>query len=181
MADKVTVHRFEAAGLGKAPFQILGVEMRVGPITMRSKDGVEVTIGAPGQPMGSCKFCGQGIKECWVIRSADGNVFDVGCDCVRKTGDRGLVAQLAPHEKKKRAAAKERKVARGEAVIAEAMTLLELPEVRARLAAVPHRLGFKDRETGRALTELDDLEWLLERAGHSGRLRAAKRIIEVSR
>lgn len=87
-----TVHKFEAAGLGKAPFTFLGMERRVGPIDL----GNGMSVGAPGQPMGVCDFCGTGIADCYIIRSADDKHSIVGCDCIRKHGDAGLVKVIDP-------------------------------------------------------------------------------------
>jgi hypothetical protein len=67
LANVSTIHVFEASGLGKAPYTFLGVSVKVGPLKL--SDGSEV--GAPGQPMGCCKFCGTG---------ADGKDFYVGCE-----------------------------------------------------------------------------------------------------
>lgn len=78
--DKV-IHPFEEAGLGLAPFKCVGHERRVGPLDM----GNGCFAGAPGQPMGTCNYCGQGIADCYRIRSADGKSFIVGSDCVRRT------------------------------------------------------------------------------------------------
>ena len=102
------IHRFEAAGLGKAPFRCVGVEHRVGPIKIG-----EFWVGSPGQPMGSCNFCGQSIADCFVIRSADAREFIVGCDCVEKTGDIGLKRTLDGEKKK---LDREKRRARAEAV-----------------------------------------------------------------
>jgi hypothetical protein len=66
----VTLHPFEQAGLGKAPFRYLGSDEK------RTKSG---------QPAGTCDYCYRGILTCCVIGSADGKSFVVGCDCVRKT------------------------------------------------------------------------------------------------
>lgn len=81
MTDELnTLHPFEESGLGKAPFRCTGWEHRVGPIKLSC--GMEV--GSPGQPMGTCDFCGNGIAVCMQIVSADGKRFEVGCDCVKK-------------------------------------------------------------------------------------------------
>lgn len=85
--EEVGLHVFEKAGLGKAPFRCVGVTEKVGPITM--PDGTQ--IGSPGQPMGCCDYCGTGIKDCYVIQSSDKKQFVVGCDCVARTGDAGLI------------------------------------------------------------------------------------------
>lgn len=102
-AEVARVHPFEKAGLGKAPFRCVGVETKVGPIV--TPDGT--TIGSPGQPMGSCQYCGTGISDCFWIVSADNKRFYVGCDCVRKTADEGstLLTQVeAAYKKLKKAA-----------------------------------------------------------------------------
>lgn len=78
---EVGLHVFERAGLGKAPFECVGM--------------VEKTYcacqGAPVQPGGTCDYCGQAIRYVFAIRSADGKRFGVGCDCVNKTQDAGLI------------------------------------------------------------------------------------------
>lgn len=88
------IHRFEAAGLGKAPFKWVGVSEQRGPIK-RTINGIEVEVGSAGQPMGTCAFCGTGIAECHSIKSADGKTFIVGSDCVLKTGDKGLKKEVS--------------------------------------------------------------------------------------
>lgn len=84
--NEVGVHVFQKAGLGLAPFRCVGVVSKVGPMVMGN-----VTVGSAGQAMGTCDYCGTGIKDCYVIRSSDGKQFEVGCDCVAKTGDAGLI------------------------------------------------------------------------------------------
>jgi hypothetical protein len=75
------IHPFEASGLGKAPFQFKGMYEDRGPHTL--EDGTQV--GSPGQPMGTCHYCGMGIAFCCAIESSDGRKFIVGTDCVKKT------------------------------------------------------------------------------------------------
>ena len=77
------MHPFERAGLGRAPFHLVGHDRCVGPI--RLDDGV-TEIGYPGQPMGTCDFCGQGIANRMLIASSDGQRFVVGIDCVLRLG-----------------------------------------------------------------------------------------------
>lgn len=91
-AEPNTIHPFEAAGLGLAPFKLIGFDRKVGPIKM--EDGTEV--GAPGQPMGTCDYCGTGIADCYRIKSSDLKTFIVGCDCVLKLGrsDNRLVGEV---------------------------------------------------------------------------------------
>jgi hypothetical protein len=155
------VHVFELAGLGVAPFRYTGSERRV----------YVACQGADEQPGGSCDLCGAGIKLfCW-IEDANGRRFKVGSDCVAKTGDKGL-RRLVDADVRRRA--RDAKWARESVKIEAARAKLAEPSIRERLSAEPHSRGFKDRETGRELTRLDELEWLLAHAGTSGRLGVAK-------
>jgi len=162
------VHKFELAGLGKAPFRIIGVEHRVGPITRTDpRTGIEITIGAPGQPMGCCAYCSQGIMECWIIRSADGKTFEVGCDCVGKAGDAGLKAQARP-------LLLEKAHARADRRIENVRVLLASPGVRELLSSKPSpNAHIKNRESD---TLLDWVEWMLFHAGRAGMVRAARAV-----
>lgn len=133
-----TVHAFEARGLGKAPYTFLGVQVMVGPITM--KDGSQ--LGAPGQPMGTCHFCSTGLKNAFMLRSADNKEFYVGCECIRKSGDKGLLRVVSIEEKKKRQAKAEvRRQKEYEKALEmrdEVMGLLASSDVQAKLGAKPH-------------------------------------------
>lgn len=60
----MTLHPFEKAGLGKAPFHCVGVE---------DNDS-------------HCQFCGTPIRYRYYIHGEDGSEFHVGSDCVNKTG-----------------------------------------------------------------------------------------------
>jgi hypothetical protein len=86
MVTNSVVHPFQSAGLGLAPFRYMGCQIKQGPIRMLDKSGIEIEIGSPGQPMGTCDLCGMGIKYCHVIKSADNKSFIVGSDCVEKLG-----------------------------------------------------------------------------------------------
>lgn len=170
------IHPWEARGLGKAPFRWVGVSNRVGPIRIAQADGTTLEIGGPGQPMGTCAYCLQGIVECHEIRSADGQRFIVGCDCVRRVsekGDRVLTQAEQASRKLKNAKAQKRRDAKADAVESELATLLADEAVRARLAALPSDHDWKAKQGG---TLLADLEWLLKRAGAQGRAKALARI-----
>lgn len=80
-----TIHPFEAAGLGKAPFNMVGFSEKV----------YSACPGAPEQAAGSCDYCGTGIKYQCHIRSSDGRDFVVGTDCVMKLdrADNRLISQ----------------------------------------------------------------------------------------
>ena len=96
-------HLFETAGLGKAPYKFLRVEVARGPIFFGNTQ-----IGAFGQPMAACQFCGTAIVYKFFLRSSDGNEFWVGSDCIYKSGDLGLKNIIDPivhqHEKEIREA-----------------------------------------------------------------------------
>jgi hypothetical protein len=170
------LHPFEKAGLGKAPFRCVGVSRKVGPIRIANKDGTVTEIGAEGQPMGSCDFCGTGIADCYEIRSADGKAFVVGCDCVAKTcakGERILAEVEAKARDLRNAAARVRAAKKAKAADARLAELLARPGFRASLEARPSAYAWKAAE---GATGWDDLEWLANRCGHAGTVRLIKRL-----
>lgn len=81
MATATNLHPFTKSGLGEAPFRCVGMHVEQGPRQLPNG----LTVGAPGQPLGTCDHCGMGIKYVYDIVSADGNRFGVGCECVLKT------------------------------------------------------------------------------------------------
>lgn len=148
-----TIHKFEAAGLGKAPFRFSGCEKLV----------FQACPGAPIQPGGSCDYCGTAISQAFWLTSADGRRFKVGCDCIYKAGDAGL-KKVVDAEKKKRAKA------RTAERIAEGAGMLSDPELRERLEREPHPNGFKGKNL------LDWCNWMLDHAGNKGKLSVARTI-----
>lgn len=63
-------HVFTEGGLGKAPFKVIGYK--------------EFSTG--------CAYCGRAIKKVSVILSSDGKQSNIGCECIKKAGDKGLIA-----------------------------------------------------------------------------------------
>ncbi|HEY3498183.1 MAG TPA: hypothetical protein VGK73_25970 [Polyangiaceae bacterium] len=170
------IHPFEKAGLGKAPFRCVGVTRKVGPIRIANRDGTTTEIGAEGQPMGRCDFCGTGIADCYEIRSADRREFVVGCDCVAKVCAKGEkvfseVERMAMDLKN--AAARKRHDAKAAASQAQLAELLAAPQLRGKLSSKPSAYAWKAAE---GATALDDAEWLARQCGHAGRLRLIKRL-----
>lgn len=101
------IHKFEQAGLGLAPFSYVGMHEKV----------YVPCPGAPAQPAGTCQYCGNGIRYCCNIRSADGKEFIVGTDCVRKVYSVTNVARMESDvqklaREKRQAAAAARKAKR---------------------------------------------------------------------
>ncbi len=157
-AAEVGVHVFERAGLGKAPFRFVGVEVKV----------YQACPGAPAQPGGSCDYCGQGIKSCYTLRSADGRQFHVGCDCIDKSGDKGLIKayRRSPEYRAAARAAREKKASRDCAELGELIS-------GGKLAQFPAPNSYSSSLQGHA-------SWYLKNAGAAGRgqvLRFCKRVL----
>lgn len=156
-----TVHKFERAGLGKAPFRCVGMV----------ENKFQACPGAPIQPGGSCDYCGAGIMYEFCILSADGRRFKVGCDCVLKTGDAGLAKVVRKQANEaKRAAKAERDAVRIDAALAA------LPSVADKLANQPHPYAYLAEQGKNAL---GFVQWMLVNAGTSGKLKAC-RIVEAA-
>ena len=68
-----TIHPFEQAGLGLAPFRFVGMAKN-DPLTL-----------CP--PTNKCDYCGTHIVYNFIIESSDKKKFIVGSDCVERTGD----------------------------------------------------------------------------------------------
>ncbi len=167
------VHQWERNGLGRAPFRFMGLVEKV-CTGQPGADGMTI-VGYAGQPAGTCAYCGQGIRYCCQIRSADGNRFTVGLDCVRGLDgpdkDAALLSAVERADKvlkaKQRKAAKALRLPVELARIERARTILE--EKRGALSALPHP-KLKDR------TLADYLDFLSQHAGHSGLLRMARMV-----
>ena len=161
-------HPFERAELGVAPFRCVRVEYRIGPIRYE-EGGCTVEIGAPGQPMGTCAYCSQGIAECCVIRDANGKEFIVGNQCVAKAArDYGQSSQL---ERDRKTALREARHERERTVALETRWRLEHDaDLRAMLAANPHPYGFAGK------TMLEWAVWMMDASGMSGRTKVRRAI-----
>ncbi len=149
------VHLFEAAGLGKAPFSFEGVptsQDRADIENERMRDGKTYTTNH----CTSCDYCSQAIQNAYCVRSADGKRFKVGCDCIRKAGDSGLIRYVTKEERTKRQAkAKAKRVA----AFKRSQELIELFKSGAfsdQLRALPHPKG---RE---GCSALDYVDWCVD-------------------
>lgn len=118
-----TLHKFEAAGLGAAPYKSVGVEVK----------HYQAYPGAPLQVGGSCDYCATGIVNMFWLESADGKTFKVGSDCIKKAGDKGLMKVVAEAERKARAvkadAKRQKDLETRRAVAAELTAILADPTV----------------------------------------------------
>jgi len=173
--QEVRQHRFETAGLGKAPFRYVGFTERRGPEKILDANGNwnGLECGAPGQPMGTCDYCGQGIAICCEIVSSDGKRFVVGSDCVEKTGDKGIVVKVKSAVNKLRS---EKRKASEAKRIAEFAAELETEELRAVLAALPHPQAWR-AEQGETL--LDSVEWFMAHAGNAGKMKTIRMVSKL--
>lgn len=160
------IHPFEAAGLGQAPFRYVGCFEDRGP--HRSEvNGVECWVGAPGQPMGTCQYCGQGIAICCRIESADGKSFIVGSDCVLKTTkvsattdvDRAHALLVKKVNADKNARARDSRKKREHAHLDEIRTWLDAHADALKALPNPRREGE---------TLWDQVVWFRAHAGYAG-------------
>lgn len=152
-----TIHPFELAGLGLAPFRVIGAAERV----------FQACPGEPVKAGGCCAYCATGIRYAAIVRSSDGKVFDVGLDCVRKV-DFGAYLEAREAFRRERAQARDaaaavtraQRIADAERERAEneARARNEMPAVAAQIDALMGGEGFASDFAAR----------ILERARFSG-------------
>lgn len=152
---EVGVHVFERAGLGLAPFRFVGF------YTAK----FQACPGALVQPGTSCDYCGTGIMYVCRIKSADGKFFKVGCDCVAKTGDAGMI-QAYKKSPEYRAHQRELAHAKDQVKTAELNEILARPLVQASLKSQPHPVA---HFAGQGKTYLDYIKYCLGGSGAAGR------------
>lgn len=155
IVENVGKHAFELAGLGRAPFRF----MRVTINKVSYPDGTS-------KPGGSCDYCGTAILNEFWIRSQDGKESKVGCDCIAKVGDAGLLKAYRSSPEYRAAQARKRQE-QSKASWEKAKELIEAH--KERLANMPHPRGFTNRETGAMLTAHDYAQWMFNHCGHAGR------------
>lgn len=150
------IHCFERAGLGKAPFRYVGMEdqtISYGRRVVGSVGGIDITT----QPGTSCDYCGTYIRNIFVVESSDGRRFKVGCECIKKTGDEGLIRvvqrDVAKRNKAMRAARIAEKARKAEAYVRSF--------TRAELSRHPHPTPSYAAE---GLTMDDYVQWWLPRS-----------------
>lgn len=117
-----SMHRFERVGLGKAPFRVTGF----GRFVFQAVPG---DPNCPIQPGTSCDYCGTGIMDAAIVTSADGKKFKVGCDCVAKVGDGGLLNAIR-RSPEYRTLQRQKRQAKDEAIKAEYARLFPLIDAR---------------------------------------------------
>lgn len=165
------MHPFEKSGLGKAPFQFIGAYEDRGPHRSVGPGGVTIEVGSPGQPMGTCDHCGTGIATCCKIRSADGKTFIVGSSCVMKTAQEAGDTCM---EKQVKKMLRDEQLKRERARITEAIdNLINDDRLIENLQAKPHPYNRPNE------TAYDHFIWMMDNAGHAGRLRTTRAIEKI--
>lgn len=154
-------HKFERAGLGKAPFRVTGFSREV-------FQAIPGDPNCPIQPGTSCDYCGQGIMYVAWILSADGKRFKVGTNCVEQTGDRGLIKAAKTAEAK---ILRERRWNKNAEKVDAIKAMLADPAVAATLASHPHPREWAAKQ-GKTL--LDWAEWMMQNAGVRGKIEVGK-------
>lgn len=171
--ESTTIHPFERVGLGKAPFRYIGQvhqDIAYGEVVHNREEWNRTGIRHTSKAGGTCAYCGNSILNMFNVKSADGNTFHVGSDCIAKVGGPALAAKVAKVVASNRKAATDKRNAEK---IAAAVAALARPEVRGALNGQGHPM----RKNASAL---DYVTWLLANAGTAGKLRAAAIIGAVS-
>lgn len=142
-----TIHPWEAAGLGRAPFRLLGAvdqNISYGERVLGHVAGATLTT----KPGGTCAVCGHAITVIYEVESADGNRFPVGCDCVLKLNDAAMGRQVRTHVNRiQRERSRAKKVAQ-EAADRVYVAAFDLDRVR----HIPHPITYR-AERGETLAD----------------------------
>lgn len=107
------IHLFEASGLGKAPFQLVGFySIPSASLAEQNPQAYhnELALMPKGISCGTCCYCGTSLKNNFIVRSADDKTFVVGCDCVEKIGDKGLINAIKLLKRQQRIEEKQRRL-----------------------------------------------------------------------
>lgn len=97
MSIDLNLHAFEKSGNGRAPFHCVGFAAIPSPsLAEKNPSAYQNAMNdlPRGVGCGTCAHCGTAILNNFIIESSDDNRFVVGCDCVAKTGDAGLVKEV---------------------------------------------------------------------------------------
>ncbi len=115
MTDSQTMNKWEKQGLGKAPFRLVGMFSLPSRALLEANPTAynnEMALMPRGFHIGSCGVCSISLINNFLIKSACGQKFSVGCDCVKKTGDTVIIDQV---KEKKKAIAKAKRDAKRKA------------------------------------------------------------------
>jgi hypothetical protein len=166
--EKLEVHPFEQAGLGKYPYKYLYAKREV----------YVACPGAPVQPGGSCDYCSTGIYYQFWLESADGKKFKVGSECIMKANRKSRTG-ATPEERKSEYILKKAvtdykrnvvKDAQKERVRLALEFLDNNEDFREVLNAIP-RPGWKGEQS-----MFDYIEWMRRNSGLAGNMKITKYI-----
>ncbi len=153
------IHKFELAGLGKAPYAYVGASENA----LTFPDGTSKAGGC-------CDYCYTGIRYEFHFRSVDGKKFKVGSDCACKYGDAGMKhivdAKVCEMNRQKRHVAEKVK-------LDELHRLLARDDVRSKLRETPHG---NEKCAKDGATRFDQICWYMANAGTTGKLSWLKQI-----
>ncbi len=104
--SEAKIHLFEHSGLGKHPFKLIGVySLPSSGLASANPMAYQDQLKAmpKGVGIGSCAYCHTPLTHNFIIQSSDGKKNAVGCDCIKKVGDRGLIeaVKLAQREQRR--------------------------------------------------------------------------------
>ncbi len=175
METETTLHPFQRAGLGLAPFRYVGMreqDLLYGEVILNRAEFEQTGIAMTTKPGGTCAYCGTYIVNMFNVKSADGKVFHVGSDCILKTyGKDHPIARKVT--KAVAARTKARIAARKDAQIAQAAEMLTRENVRAVLGNLPHPTPCLARK---GETLLGWAEYVMKVANLNGRVKVAQAI-----
>lgn len=142
MTETIKAHRFEAAHLGVAPFRYVGMNDN----SRQNPDGSM-------QALGTCDYCGTGIRYEFNVEDSTGKTFKVGCECIRHAFNDEALVIVVESEKRKLARQKRE-------VVREQKRLQWLAENKPRLEA--EQKAFEERQRIQKETCLKKWGFMLE-------------------
>lgn len=159
-------HKFELAGLGQAPYRLVGV-----------RENVFINADGTTKGGGTCDYCSNGIRYEYHIESADGKTFKVGSDCVTKCDSSRSLIDPVKREVSRLKAAQRHKTE--DAKINDLAEWFEASRDQANSLPHPYRNDLRGLFVGMSLS--DYVDFALKNAGRSGKIHVlslAKKSIE---
>jgi hypothetical protein len=167
-----TLHIFEEAGLGHAPYKFMGLYSLPSPLIAETNPDMynlmleeipHTTLGGAG----TCSYCGMPIMNLYIIQSLDKETFFVGSECVLKTGDKGLInlAKRAANE-----VVTDKRHSKESIAIEVLRSALNEKEVQEYLDTLPHPKGWEGQ------TFMDYADWMFRHSGNAGKMKLLKEL-----
>jgi len=168
--ERKVAHPFARAGMGVGPWRFVGVA-QIPPTSLGEANPDAYNNALRDLPklkagLGTCACCGMAIMNIFIVRDSAGDLWGVGCDCIRKTHRKGepiYDAAMQAKAEMDRMARHEREDRKAAAIRAR----LADESVRAALKAQPHPNEWR-RSQGATL--LDWADWMMDHAGTRGQM-----------